>query len=294
MHLTGKPRGVLHCIIGLFCRVESLIFYGEEVYMNQDQIVENLIKLDDTVEDFTVTFSGKASKKVDGLYKPEGHEILIHNKNHASDNALMYTAIHEFAHHIQFTTSPKPVSSKSHTTFYWNILHRLLNKAEELGIYKNIFETEAEFVKLTKEIKEKYLHENGKLMKDFGQLIARAYELCMEYHTSFDDYMDRVLGLHRATAKKIMKFHTQDLNPEIGYENMKTVAAISDDDVRGLAQEAFLEGQSPDMVKEQFTSRELPDSRLEWLQQERERLAQSLEKLTIKLASVEQQINDFS
>ncbi len=262
--------------------------------MNQDQVVENLLQLDDTVEDFSVTFSGKTSKKVDGLYKPDSHEILIHNKNHGNDNAIMYTAIHEFAHHIQFTTSSKPVSSKSHTTQFWNILHRLLNKAEELGIYTNIFETEQEFINLTKDIKDNYLHENGKLMKEFGQLIARAFELCMEYHASFDDYMDRVLGLHRATAKKIMKFHTQDLNPEIGYENMKTVAAISDDDVRGLAQEAFLEGQSPDMVKEQFTSRELPDSRLEWLKQERERLEKSIERISIKLANVEQQINDMN
>ncbi len=278
--------------------LESEVFsnepaFKEDTSMNQDQVVEKLLQLDDTVEDFTVTFSGKTSKKVDGLYKPDSREILIHNKNHGSDNALMYTAIHEFAHHIHFSTSPKPVTSRSHTTQFWNILHRLLNKAEELGIYVNVFETENEFIELTREIKAKYLHENGQLMKEFGGIIARAYELCIEYNASFDDYMDRVLGLHRATAKKIMKFHTQDLNPEIGYENMKIVAGISDDDVRGLAQEAFLEGQSPDMVKEQFTSRELPDSRLEWLKLERERLERSLEKLTVKLAKVEQQINDF-
>jgi hypothetical protein len=97
--------------------------------MNQEQVMQKLLQLDDTVEDFIVTLSGKASSKVDGLYKPETREIIIHNKNHTGDNALMYTAIHEFAHHIQFTTSAAPVSARSHTNHFYSILHKLLGKA---------------------------------------------------------------------------------------------------------------------------------------------------------------------
>ena len=65
--------------------------------MNQDQVKEKLLQIDGEVADFSVVFSGKTSKKVDGLYHPEKQEIVIHNKNFEDDNALIYTAVHEFA-----------------------------------------------------------------------------------------------------------------------------------------------------------------------------------------------------
>jgi len=258
--------------------------------MNQDQVIEKLLKLDNSVEDFVLTFSGKESKKVDGLYKPDNREIIIHNKNHESDNALMYTAIHEFAHHIHFTTSVAPISSRCHNSHFWNIFHKLLGKAEEMGVYTNIFETEDEFKNLTERIRGQYLHENARLMKEFGEILMQAYELCLKYHASFEDYVDRVLGLHRSSAKAIMKFHTKDISDEVGYENMKILAGIRDDDVRQLAQEAFLEGQSPDMVKAQYASRAVPDDKLEYLVKERDRLEKSLETITVKLVKVEREI----
>ena len=56
--------------------------------MNQDQLKT---KLDEYTEnkDFTVIFSGKTSKKVDGLYHPEKQEIIIHNKNGLNEYKYM-------------------------------------------------------------------------------------------------------------------------------------------------------------------------------------------------------------
>lgn len=262
--------------------------------MNQDQVVANLLQLDDSVEDFSVTFSGKSSKKVDGLYKPETKEIVIHNKNHETDSALMYTAIHEFAHHIQFTSSPEPVSTRAHTNRFYDIFHHLLGKAEQLGVYENIFEKEHEFIELTSRIKEKFMRVNGELMKEFGNVLIEAHALCQRYHASFEDYVDRVIGLHRTAAKSIMKFTSMDINPEIGYENMKTVASIKDDGVRELVQEAFLDGQSPDMVKAKFTAhKDSCDDKVEYLVREKERLEKSLETITVKLAKVERELEDL-
>jgi len=262
--------------------------------MNQDQVIEKLLQLDDTVEDFIVTFSGKSSKKVDGLYKPDDREIILHNKNfEENDNALIYTAIHEFAHHIQFTTSAAPVSARAHTNHFWNIFHKLLGSAEEKGIYKNIFEVEDDFIELTKRIKKDFLHINGKMMRDLGNLLIQAHETCIKHHASFDDYMDRVLGLHRSVAKTIMKTETLNINPEIGYENMKTVASIKDEGIRQLAEAAFVEGQSPDMVKAKFTARKQPDDKMEYLLTERDRLEKSLETITVKLAKIEIEIDDL-
>ena len=68
--------------------------------MNNDQIKEILLSIEETDIDFTVTMSGKESKKVNGLYKPDNHEIILHNLNFKSDNQLIYTAIHEYTHHL--------------------------------------------------------------------------------------------------------------------------------------------------------------------------------------------------
>ena len=99
----------------------------------------------------SVVFSGKQSKKVNGLYKPESREILIHNRNFKGDNALVYTAIHEFAHHIQFTKGEGKVSIKAHTNVFWNIFHNLLVQAEDKGLYDNIFRSDPDFIALTKD-----------------------------------------------------------------------------------------------------------------------------------------------
>ncbi len=261
--------------------------------MNQEQVKSRLQKLERDIPEFYVTFTGKTSKKVDGLYKPDTKEIIIHNKNHEDDNSLIYTAIHEFAHHIQFSRSPVPISSKSHTNKFWDIFHKLLFKAEEKGIFINIFTQDEKFIALTNKIKEKFLIKNGHLMKEFGQLLQEAQKMCFEKHVSFDDYVDRALGLHRTTAKSIMKIYDMNINPEIGYENMKTVASIKDNLTRAKAQDAFLEGDSPDMVMAEYTARKKPMDTLEFLVDEKDRLEKSIARMAIKLAELERRIEDI-
>ncbi len=261
--------------------------------MNQDQVKEKLLILDDTVADFTVILSGKESKKVDGLYYPDSREIIIHNKNFNDDNQLIYTAIHEFAHHLHHTRSAVPVSSRAHTNRFWDIFHKLLIHAEEKGIYNNIFRQEKRFIDLTDNIKSKYLSVNGNLMKELGGLLEKAHALCEELNVSYDDYVDRELLLHRNTARLLMKINAMNINPAIGYENMKTVASIKDDFARGRAEEAFAEGMSPDMVKAEYASRDKSDNSLDVLLQERDRIERSIDTLTKKLAKIERRINDM-
>ena len=259
--------------------------------MNQEQVKTQLLQLKDTIEDFQVIFSGKSSKKVDGLYHPENREIIIHNKNFPDDNSLMYTAIHEFAHHVQFTESSAPVSSRAHTNHFWNIFHNLLFLAEDKGIYNNTFKTDKEFIALTKKIKDNFVNVDARLMKDFGKFLLEAFELCLKNHLSFDDYVDRELQLHRNTAKTLIKIHSKDINPEIGFENMKMVANIREDTQRERAEAAFLEGRTPDMVKAEIRVKEQPDSKIDYLLQERNKIERTIEKLTVQLAKIEQQIS---
>ncbi|PKL16513.1 MAG: hypothetical protein CVV49_15915 [Spirochaetae bacterium HGW-Spirochaetae-5] len=260
--------------------------------MNQDQVKDKLLMLEQVKTDFIVTFSGKSSKKVDGLYYPDKCEIIIHNANFVDDNQLMYTAIHEFAHHVQFTRTTAPVTARAHSNDFWNIFHSLLFKAEEMGIYNNIFETNEEFKELTVMLRDEYLSRNGHLMKEFGSLLIKARELCQRYHASFEDYVDRVLRLHRNEAKTIMKTYTMDIKPEIGYENMKTVAKIKDEGLRQGVQEAFISDQrSPDMIKADLNPKAEFNNRLSYLESEKERVERTLDKLTAHLAKLERDID---
>jgi hypothetical protein len=264
--------------------------------MNQDQVKNILLKLDRNVKDFAVIFSGKSSHKVDGLYKPESAEIILHNKNFKSESALVYTAIHEFAHHIQFERAHGKVSSRAHTIVFWDIFHRLLIEAEKKGIYQNVFKTESAFVELSREIREKYLRVNGELIKDFGKLLMRAYELCRMHEASFEDFVDRELGLHRNDAKIIMRTHTMDINPSMGYDNMKIVARVRDDNLRKEVEKAFQDGKSPDMIKAEYCARGTLSSHdtVDDLKAQRRRVSENIERLRIKLAEIEMKIREVS
>ena len=102
--------------------------------MNQDQLK---LKLDEYTDhkDFQIIFSGKHSKKVDGLYHPEKQEIIIHNKNFSEENGLMYTALHELAHHIDFSDNRGKTTRNAHGGEFRAIFHSLLSKAIEMGDY---------------------------------------------------------------------------------------------------------------------------------------------------------------
>ena len=57
--------------------------------MNNESIKEMLLSLSECSLDFSVCMTGKESKRVNGLYKPDTHEILLHNKNFKNDNQII-------------------------------------------------------------------------------------------------------------------------------------------------------------------------------------------------------------
>jgi hypothetical protein len=261
--------------------------------VSNDQIRRSLLSLRKTDHDFTVILSGKKSRKVHGLYKPDTREIIIHNRNFSNDNEMMYTAIHEYAHHIQFTTSARPLSVRTHTTAFWNLLHTLLFEAEEKGIYKNPFESIDEFRALTRQIKDGFLTAGGEAMKELGKLLIKAQVLCEKHGTSFSDYLDRVLALPRTSAGVIIKAHRFDLDPAVGFENMRTLTAIRDEHTRDAAQQELRAGHSPDMVKARYGASRAPKDPREALQVERERLEKGIERMKKRLKEIEKRLQEL-
>ncbi len=256
--------------------------------MNQSQVKELLLKIKNDVEAFDLIFSGKKSLRVDGLYKPDIRQIIIHNKNTNDENAIIYTAIHEFAHHVHITTSPVPVSRRAHTKEFWSILHGLLDTAERKGLYNNKFKSIKAFRDLTAELKEKYLVQNGHLMRDFGKLLLKAFQLCREYDMSFDDYTDRELGFGRNEAKKLIRIYREGINPEVGYPHMQTLLRIRNADDRRKAEADFLEGKSSDYVQTSFisSSGKKEETPALMLQKEKQRIERSIQSLSRRLEQI--------
>jgi hypothetical protein len=240
--------------------------------------------------EFTLIFSGKKSKKVNGLYKPDTREIIIHNRNFSDDNLLLYTAIHEYAHHLHACSLGGSLPSRSHTTGFWAILHDLLEKAEARGVYKNVFTESPELAELTKTIREKYLLQNGSLVKELGMLLLKAGELCDAIGARFEDYIDRVLCIPRLAAKTSIKMFEYDLNPSLGSDNMRFLAGIKNEDERATAEKSLLAGKSPDAVKLETMKRPAEEDPKQKLEKEKLRLERTINSLTKRLDEVEREL----
>ena len=149
--------------------------------MNQSQVKTLLEEVRPTAAPFQVVLSGRKNRRVNGLYKPETREIVLHNRNFASDNELVYTALHEYAHHLQFSTPPLPRSARTHTIRFWSLFHGLLADAERAGLYRSPFDQLEDFRRLTARIKEKIIAPNGALMKELGRLLGKLVDTLEQY-----------------------------------------------------------------------------------------------------------------
>ena len=261
---------------------------GESV--NQDRVKEMLLDTAPTGAEFSLIFSGKESAVVNGLYKPNSREIIIHNRNFQSDDQLVYTALHEYAHHLHAERKGFVVSGKAHTNEFWNIFHDLLVAAEEKGYYRNVFDAEPEFVELTRKIKETCISENGRVMLEFGRLLVEAQGLCERHKMRFEDYVDRALGVPRTTATAAAKASAFRVEPSIGWDGIRMAVGIADPGARAEAVSALQEGESPASVKARFSAAKPSEDRVERLEAEKEKLERTIQRLEEKLAEVERRL----
>ncbi|MDR2211595.1 MAG: hypothetical protein LBO65_09065 [Spirochaetaceae bacterium] len=261
--------------------------------MNQDQVKAALLGIEEAPLDFELIFSGKKSKKVNGLYKSETREIIIHNRNFSDENLLLYTAIHEYAHHLHACARGGTLSSRTHTAEFWAILHRLLEKAEAKNIYKNVFDRSPELTQLTELIQKKYLYENGSLVKELGKQLLRASELCSAIGGRFEDYLDRVLRIPRVAAHMSMKMYQYDLDPAVGSDNMRFLAGIKNDERRTAAESALKAGKSPDTVKVGVRPQPPAEEPRDRLEKEKARLERTIASLSKRLKEVEAELTEL-
>ena len=260
--------------------------------MDNAKIKEMLLKIHESKLDFTVTQSGKESKRVNGLYKPDTHEIILHNKNFKSDSELVYTAVHEYTHHL---VTEEDIALYGPAAF-WARFQELLKIAENMGFYKIDISVSPELVELTNKIKSEYLEPNGKMMAEFGRLLIKAHTLCEEADIRYEDYIDRVLCLPRNSVRDLKRVGTVQVNPALGYDNMKLVSAIKKADDRAAAEQQLLSGTSPvtvsEMMKKKARAAQDDDPKTK-LEKEAKRLRKTIDQLQQRLEYVEESLGNM-
>ena len=267
--------------------------------MDNQKIKEMLLDIFQCEIDFTVIQTGKESKRVNGFYKPDTHEIFLHNLNFKSENELVYTAVHEYTHHLmtikkQETDPSYGTACKVHTQEFWARFGELIDIAEKKGYYSIGWENNQELKELTEDIKTNFLAKNGELMQEFGKKLARAWELCKEANIRYEDYIDRVLCLPRNTEKDIRKVSAADVNPVIGFDNMKVVASVKRKDDRQQVEQEFLQGGKSvstvrEIMKQKSAQKSDYDPKIK-LEKEKSRLEKTIAQLTQRLEYVEESL----
>jgi hypothetical protein len=266
--------------------------------VNQDVVKEKLESLGVHETDFAVIFSGKASRKVNGLYKPGTKEIILHNKNFKNDNALMFTAIHEMVHHIAITR--KLVKTKSaHPTIFWALFHSLLEIAIEKGIYTDTFETDPE-LKAQGEKVMAVLKEQVEAQKRLGGALHEMQAVCQKKGARFEDFLDRHARIPKNTYQAAVRaqlelFDMEDVSPQV----VELVSTI-DGEKRSEATARIGEGQSIQQVRAAVKNGMVIDPRVDpadedesdeallgKLLAQRKKLAEKVANMTVELEGLD-------
>jgi hypothetical protein len=166
-------------------------------------VKEKLLSLKIPCDDFTLVFSGKASARVNGLYKPGIMTIIIHNRNFQNDDALMYTALHEFTHHIAHTRNLIPGRNK-HPTLFWALFHSIIDVAIKEGVYHDPYLTNETLKTKQDEILD-LLKQQDELNKKLGVSLAEMLKLSSEKGAQFGDFLDRHARIPKKQAENLIK-----------------------------------------------------------------------------------------
>ena len=210
--------------------------------MTNEQFVEKLKKLYDCKTEFTVTQTGKINTKENGSYNPKTHEIILHNRNFKTINAVMFTAIHELTHHIQHENGIK--AARVHNNAFWNIFYNLVDKAERIGIYSRqrsepVSKKAKELSDIQKQIVE--------LQKKQGKLLTELHKECNEHGDRFEDVLEHDLQLSRSKALALQKMSSLPFS--VSDEMSKAINSAKDMMMKNAAMQAADAGATVEQVK---------------------------------------------
>ncbi|WP_296665317.1 hypothetical protein [Treponema sp. UBA753] len=211
--------------------------------MTNEKIKELLLSLEKADIDFSVTQTGKTSKKTPGRYIPKTFEILLHDKNFTTENELIYEAIYEYTHHLINCKQKKlGVELKSvnrrHRTEFWAKFDDLLEKALEAKIYKREFsEYLSSLIEEAKKIDCKIVN----LQKNFGKILLEIYEKGQKENIRYGDIFLHDLNI---TVKTVRKCYLDYIDGNFGQDEMELLRKIEDFKTRQNAIDLLKKGKT--------------------------------------------------
>lgn len=258
--------------------------------MTNEEIKQTLISLEKADIDFSVTQTGRASQKVNGLYTPATFEILLHNKNFTTENELIYTAIHEYTHHLISCKQKKfgievKKGGRSHTTEFWAKFDDLLEKAVEAKIYTR--ERSEDLSGLIDEAK-KIDREIVNLKKKLGKILSEIHEKSQEESIRFEDILSHDLNISKNTAEKCLK--TKNIEENFGQDEMETVLKVKDSHTRQNIINGLKKGKTINQTSVSI-KKDRSSSPYEKLTKEKVRLEKTIQQLKVRLEIVSEKLS---
>jgi hypothetical protein len=251
--------------------------------MDQEKVKEQLLRLYGGKADFTVIFSGRKNGKVNGVYKPGSREIVIHDRNFTVDDTLMYTAIHELAHHVMDADYGFR-GTRSHTQRFWAVFHELLDKARREGIYT--VRPDRETGELLEEAR-RVSREIAELERRLGRILIEIEERCETRGLRAEGFIEGEAQISRKTYRAAAAAAYLDLPPEFGADIQEAVLRERDPDARRAALAAAREGKSAALVRQAGKGPPEPSGGAAALYAEKARLERTVKSLTRRLLELE-------
>jgi hypothetical protein len=246
-----------------------------------------LVRLHECREPFSVVFSGRKNGQVNGTYTWASRTITIHDRNFTGDDGdvrespLLYTAMHELAHHIQWTEHGQK-GARCHTKLFHAILDGLADKAEGLGLYHAAMDAELQvLVDEARMISE----EIARLQRELGAVLGKLNMACESKGVRFEDVLKRKVRVSTETAQKAARMRALDLPEGTGADIQEAIAGERDEDKRRAMAAAAQAGKSVAQVKLAGSSPSPPsrDTETEKLLREKGRLEKTIATLQRRL-----------
>lgn len=257
--------------------------------MDNEGIKQALLKLFPTKLDFTVTMTGKTSSRVNGLYKPDTHEILLHNKNFKTENALMYTAIHEYTHHLvteelEAAGLPLKGKGKCHDTNFWSKMDGLVDEAVRQGVY--VRKRSSRLAKLTEEARA-LDREVAEMKRKLGEKLREIQSLSDEEGERFEDVLAHDLRIQPGTARKCVEASLASVPDKALGQDELELAASAKGEKASAAAKALASGKSLRQAKAAIAvNKPREEGAFERLKKEESRIEKTMALLGQRLETV--------
>jgi hypothetical protein len=271
--------------------------------MNQEQVKENLLKLHECKEDFTLVFSGKKNGKVNGFYKFATKEIVIHDRNFLNEddetlneNLLMFTAIHELAHHLCRTELGQKNDRAAHNAVFWQTFNDLTDKAEELAIYHPVIsENTQELIDEARSISLQI----AELQRKQGEVLVKLQEACEKDGLRYEDMVERKAQIAKETERESVRaYQIGEQTNGLGADIQEAAVKARNEETRDAIIQAGKEGKSVIQAKQAAKSvpakAPVENDETAALKKEAGRIKKSIENLTHRLEEIEEQLTERS